>query len=59
MLTKYEQELSNYWKNWKPGMGPYGKTKREEIEIKVEVKTEEVRLDRLAEDIGDRIWDII
>ena len=31
MLTKYEKELINYWKNWKPGMKPFnGKDTEEE-----------------------------
>ena len=34
MLTKYEEELINYWKNWKPGMGPYNGKDTEEKEVK-------------------------
>lgn len=33
MLTKYEQELVNYWKNWKPSMAPFkGKITEEKEE---------------------------
>lgn len=61
MLTKYERELVNYWKNWKPGMGVYGgepeeieDDKVDNVEVNVNVNCRD-----LAEDIIDRMWDII
>jgi len=62
MLTKYERELVDYWKNWKPGMGNFGKSARDVVEIKPaqQVKVQvDISASNLAEDIGDRIWDII
>lgn len=34
MLTKYERELVDYWKNWKSGMGPYKGKDTEEEKVK-------------------------
>lgn len=34
MLTKYERELIDYWYNWKPGMGPFGKEDTEKKKVK-------------------------
>lgn len=59
MVTKKDKELVSYWKNWKPGMGNYKAKKDEPIEIKLEPPKVEVNLDRLAEDVIDRLWDII
>ena len=58
MLTRKERELVNYWKNWKPGRKEYAPNKLEEP-IVIEVKVEEPKLDYLAQDICDRLWDII
>ena len=38
MLTKYERELTEYWKNWKPGMPPFGKKPEDYDEGKKKVK---------------------
>ena len=35
MLTKYERELVDYWKNWKPGMKPFKPKHPEEEKIKL------------------------
>lgn len=58
MLTKKEQELVNYWKNWRPGKKEFKPNKLEEEPTKVEVKVD-INMDNLAEDIIDRMWDII
>jgi len=57
MLTRKEQELVDYYYNRAMGK----KVRRKKISeepVKEEVKVE-VNLDRLAEDICDRLWDII
>ena len=38
LLTKYERELVDYWKNWKPGMGPFAKKPEDYDEEKKKVK---------------------
>ena len=58
MVTDYDKKLTEYWKNWKPGMGPYKGNKPPEKPKKQEVKVN-VKVDNLAEDIVDRLWDII
>ena len=58
MLTNKERELVEYWLNYKPGKKEFVPNKLEEP-IVVEVKLEEPRLDYLAEDIVEGIWDII
>lgn len=34
MLTKYERELIDYWKNWKPSMKPFKPKHPEEEKVK-------------------------
>ncbi|MGN1326695.1 MAG: hypothetical protein ACI4VQ_01220 [Clostridia bacterium] len=34
MLTKYERELVDYYKNWKPGMKPFKAKHNEEEKVK-------------------------
>lgn len=58
MLTKKERELVDYWKNWKPGNRPF-KSKVEDEPPKLEVKVEIPNVEHLAEDVIDRLWDII
>lgn len=57
MLTKYEEKLIAYWKDWKPGMPNFGEV--EVPDTRPEVKVEVTGLRDLAEDIGDEIWDIL
>lgn len=38
MLTNYDKRLTEYWKNWKLGMGPYKGNKSKEEPKKQEVK---------------------
>ena len=57
MLTKYERELVEYWKNWKPGMGHYGKEERVEKVPLEEALDVHVNVD--MDDLVDKIWDII
>lgn len=38
MLTKYERALVDYWKNWKPGMPPFGKNPEDYDEEKKKTK---------------------
>lgn len=58
MVTKYERELVNYWKNWKSGMPPFGKTEEQIVEAKV-VEPVDMTIEANMEDLADRIWDII
>lgn len=57
MLTKYELELIEYWKNWKKGMGPYGMTERPEKVPLEDILDVHVNVD--MDDLVDKIWDII
>lgn len=57
MLTKYERELVEYWKNWKSGMGAYGVEERPERRPVEELL--EVHVDVDIDDLADKIWDII
>ena len=48
MVTDYDKQLTDYWKNWKPGMGPYKGNKSPETPKKQEVKVE-VKVNDLAD----------
>jgi len=58
MLTKYEKQLVDYWKNWKSGMPAFGKTEDQIIESNVMVPVD-MTIEVDMEDLADRIWDII
>ena len=55
MLTKYEEALIQYWKNWKPGMGPFKGEVGEYVIPAPEVQ--EVKIVREEPDF--ELWDII
>ncbi len=38
ILTQYEKDLTEYWKNWKPGMPCFGKTKEDYEEEEKQTK---------------------
>lgn len=59
MLTKKDRALVDYWLNWKPGTRPYKEPKIIEKKEPEVVVLDDSRLDYLAEDIQDRLWDII
>lgn len=58
MLTKKERELVDYWYNWKSGAKPFV-SKVEDEPPKLEVKVEVPGFDGLAEEMVDRLWDIL
>lgn len=62
MKTNYHEDLIAYYKNWKPGMGPYWGPDRVDKVEKLEVEEESVAdivLRYMADDILDNIKDII
>lgn len=59
MMTKYERELVDYYKNWKKGkVLRKPKINTEEPEVKETINVE-INIDRLADEIQDRLWDIL
>lgn len=59
MLTKKDREMVDYYKNWKPGNRSYKERKIIENREPEVIVVENDKLDYLAEDIIDRLWDII
>lgn len=59
MLTKKDRELVDYYKNWKPGTKQFKPSKIIEKKEPEVIVVENNKLDYLAEDICDRLWDII
>lgn len=58
MVTKYEQNLIDYWANWKSGMGPYEKEKSS-VEDYKPITPVDMTVEIELEDLADTLWDII